>query len=288
MLCRKRTIVALTTLTALAAPAAQAQFGRILRREKPRQAATTAAPARTAATTGSGQLQIGRDTTRQLDRASVLLKSGGVAELRFYRGNTPYVFTGSWHPRRRDIVNLQLNRRDGVPIEASGRVYLHRDAEVRRVEIGGQERGKSLQVSFQMDPASSGEAAASSQTHRGDGRLELGPSTSRNLDKVSILLQRGGTAELRFFRGSTPYIFTGTWQERRRNNVHLRLQWRDQQPITASGALTFRPDGELARILINGQERQARLNVSFECEGGSTPSSGPFDYIDAADRARSR
>ena len=169
----KRTTVALTTLTALAAPAAQAQFGRILRRDKPEQAATAAIPARTGATTGSGQLQIGRDTTRQLDRASVLLKSGGVAELRF-------------------------------------------------------------------------------------------------------------------FRGSTPYIFTGTWQERRRNNVDLRLQWRDQQPITATGALTFGPDGELARILINGQERQTRLNLSFQCEAGSAPSSGPFDYIDAADKARSR
>jgi hypothetical protein len=284
----KRTIVALTTLTALAAPAAQAQFGRILRRDKPEQAATAAIPARTGATTGSGQLQIGRDTTRQLDRASVLLKSGGVAELRFYRGNTPYVFTGTWHARRGDIVNLQLNRRDGVPIEANGRVYRQRDSELQRVEIGGQERGKTLQVSFQMEQAGSQQAVASSQTHRGDGRLELGSGTTRDLDKVSVLLQRGGTAELRFFRGSTPYIFTGTWQERRRNNVDLRLQWRDQQPITATGALTFGPDGELARILINGQERQTRLNLSFQCEAGSAPSSGPFDYIDAADKARSR
>jgi hypothetical protein len=286
MLRRKTSIVALTTLTALTAPAAHAQFGRILRRGDQGKATTTAIPARPTET-GGGQLQIGRGTVRQLDRANVQLKNGGVAELRFFRGSTPYVFTGTWHGRRVGVVNLKLTRRDGVPIEANGRVYYRDNTEVQRVEIGGQERGENLRVSFQMDEAST-QSAAASQTHRGGGRLELGPSTTRELDKVSILLQRGGTAELRFFRGSTPYVFTGTWHERRGNNVDLRLNWRDQQPITATGAVTFRPDGDLARILINGQERQARLNVSFQCEGGSTPNSGPFDYIDAADKARTR
>jgi hypothetical protein len=288
MFSRQSSIIALTTLTALAAPAAHAQLGRILRRGNPGQAATTAAPSRSSTPTGSGKLQIGSDTVRQLDRASVLFKPGGVAELRFFRGSTPYVFTGSWRSRRADIVSLQLDRRDGVPIEASGRVTMLKDTEVQHVEIGGTERGKTLQVSFQMDSPGTQEATASSQTHRGDGRLELGSGTSRELDKVSVLLQRGGTAELRFFRGSTPYIFTGTWTERRRNNVDLRLNWRDQQPITATGALTFRSDGELARILINGQERQARLNLSFQCEGAPAPSSSPFGYIDAADKARGR
>jgi hypothetical protein len=284
----KTPIAALIALTVLTAVPADAQFDVLRRRGEntnSRRAETTNSSIR-----GDGRLEIGRGTTRDLDRASILLRRNGRAELRFYRGSTPYVFSGTWDGRRSDVVDLQLDRRDGVRIDATGRAWLGRGNEVARVEISGREQGERLTVAFRSDGGSgsdygSGDSWNPSQTRRGDGRLLLGRDTARELDRASVSLRRGGAAEVRVYRGSTPYVFTGTWTERGRNSVDLRLNRRDREAISADGTVTFRPNGELAGLTITGVEDRERLRVSFRAEGSG---SGPFDYIDAADEARGR
>jgi hypothetical protein len=278
MIRRNTPITALIALTALAAGAADAQFDPIRRRGETANVSTR----------GDGRLEIGRNTSRALDRAEVLLRRNGRAEVRFYRGSTPYVFTGRWDGQRSEVVNLDLDRRDSVSIDATGRVHMGRGDEVERVEISGRERGERLRVNFQSNGAGGGgvNPTEPSQTRRGDGRLEIGRETTRDLDRASVLLRRGGVAEVRVYRGSTPYVFTGTWTERGRNTVDLRLTRRDRDPINADGTVTYRPNGELARIDINGREDRERLSVSFRAEGSG--GRGPFGYIDAADEARHR
>jgi hypothetical protein len=278
---RKTPIAVLVALTALTAGTAQAQFDRIRRPDSGAVNSTTR---------GDGRLEIGRNTTRELDRASVALRRGGRAEVRLYRGSTPYVFTGTWDGRRSDVVDLQLDRRDGVRIDATGRVWMGRGDDVQRIEIDGRERGERLTAGFRSDGDGGGSGGGTwtpSQARRGDGRLLIGRETARDLDRASVSLRRGGAAEVRVYRGSTPYVFTGTWTERGRNTVDLRLDRRDRQPISADGTVTFRPNGELAGLTITGSEDRERLRVSFRAEGsGSGSGSGPFDYIDAADEAR--
>jgi len=277
-------IAALLTALAYVSPA-EAQFGRLQRRQV---SVNTATP-------GQGRLQIGQGTTRSLDRASVTLRRGGAAEVRLYRGNTPYVFTGQWTGNPGRIADLQLTQRDGVPIRASGRAVLQGGDDLRQVEIHGDERGQRLHVAFNADAAASnvsnaGGAPAYSEVTRntkGEGQLEIGNDTRRALNRANLVLRRGGYAEARFYRDKTPYVFTGQWNEVRPGVVQLQLSQRDNVPVRAAGTAYLRQNGDLDRVQISGREQRERLQVSFAAEG-SQDGRGAFGYIEEADKYRNR
>jgi hypothetical protein len=282
-------LAALLTALAYVSPA-EAQFGRLQRRQVSVNTATR----------GQGRLEIGRDTTRSLDRASVILRRGGAAEVHLYRGNTPYVFTGQWTGNPGRVADLQFTQRDGVPIRASGRAVLQGGDDLRQVEIHGDERGQRLYVAFNADGAgtvgSAGSVGSASgapvysevtRNTKGEGQLELGNDTRRALSRANLVLRRGGYAEARFYRGNTPYVFTGQWNEVRPGVVQLQLTERDKVPVRAAGTAYLRQNGELDRVQISGREQRERLQVSFAAEG-SRDGRGAFDYINEADKYRNR
>jgi hypothetical protein len=92
------------------------------------------------------------------------------------------------------------------------------------------------------------------------------------LDRVRVLLQRGGDAEVRCYRDSTPTVFTGQWTEKRSGVVDLLLTRRDTNAIRATGQVHFRSGGELSRVEILGRERAVPLSVTFQTENEDRPS----------------
>jgi hypothetical protein len=294
---KSRTTLAGTLLLILVSiNAAYAQFGRVRGR-----GATLDTISR-----GDGRLEIGRET-RALDRVRVILRRNGNAELTFYRDSVSYPIEGRWSRDRTNVVNLQITRRANVPATGSGRIFLDRDDSVERVEIRGEERGERLQVSFwsgRVPPqapslrrgGSSTRAGAEggisstgelNRTSRGEGRLEIGNDTTRTLDRASLLLRRGGRAEVRLYRGSTPYVFTGQWSGDPSREVDLQLTQRNNEPLRASGRAILRRNGDLERLQISGQEGREQVRVSFRAEG-SRGNGNPFGYIRDADERRQR
>jgi hypothetical protein len=92
---------------------------------------------------------------------------------------------------------------------------------------------------------------------------------------------------VRFYRGSTPYLFTGQWSGDLSRQVNLQLNRHDNVAVQAGGTVTLRGRGDVARIQIDGQEQGRRLRVAFRTEG-SAGDGGAFDYIEESDKARGR
>jgi hypothetical protein len=215
--------------------------------------------------------------SRNVRSANVWLKRNGDAEITFFSDST-YRFTGQWHNRQGNTVDVVIDNGPNARTNARGEVRVTGNGRLNRIEIDGRDADGRLDARFNADnsnrpPMGGGDTV--SDTQNGRGTLRIG-SRSYDVDRVTYVARRDGTFELKVF-GEREYAWVGNWDSRGVSGWTLRVtRGMNSSETTGTGTVTSARGSSFSAVQLSGRggSEGSRYDLTFRADFDS----GNNDY----------
>lgn len=226
---------------------------------------------------GSGSFRLS-GTRYDVDKASLVLGDSGRMEFVVY-GDRTFRFEGRY--TRLSDSRVRLNVDDMAGSSASGSVIAEIDGRYRLTSLdgSGDSRRGRWSVDFNSDRGGSDwggsggswDRPSMDETRSGSGRFTRG-STTRDVARATVKLDRNGRASIRFSGGLYSWSLSGTWNDAGSRGYRLNItDGLDSSRTVGSGYVSH--DGDrLTKITLSGLDGSGKnynLNFSADRFGGS-------------------
>lgn len=215
---------------------------------------------------GSGQLKIGNRPTRNINRASVIVRPNGTADigLTYADGRGTIRFGGRLITQSRGSLTIALTNSGNA--DASGRVIVSYGPGNSIKSISGNGRVDGQPLAFQFSGNSQGNVGNQpiDLSQAGNGLFTLQGRPNRDINRASVTVQANGTAELIFFlAGGNQIRFSGTLASKDAQTLNIRVTSSGMADASGNIRVEYGANNSINTIFGDGKLDGQDFSVQF-------------------------
>lgn len=215
---------------------------------------------------GSGQLKIGNRPTRNINRASVIVRPNGTVDigLTYADGRGTIRFGGRLVSQTRDTLVINLSNSGNA--DASGRVIVSYGPgnSIKSISGNGRLDGQPFSVQFRGSSQGNVGNQPINLSQTGNGLFTLQGRPNRDINRASVTVQANGNAELVFFlAGGTQMRFSGVLTSKDAQTLNIRITSSGMADASGNIRVEYGANNSINAIFGDGKLDGQDFSVQF-------------------------
>lgn len=215
---------------------------------------------------GTGTLKIGDRPTRNINRASVIVRPNGTVDLGFNYANGSGTLRFGGRLVSRSGNNLTISLTNSGNADASGRVIVSygRDNSINWISGSGRLDGQPLTIQFKGSSQGNVGNQPMNLSQSGRGLFTLQGRPNRNINRASVTVQGNGNTELIFFLTDGSQVrFSGTLANKDAQTLNIRIASSGMADASGNIRVEYGANNSINTIFGDGKLDGQDFSVQF-------------------------